>query len=410
MGKFCTLFVWLVFLTLPTWSVAEEKISTTNTLSSARETAATGKNLLEKVNKTNEKQAADNPVAPSVSQPIATQTGMPGEIIQNTNGGLSIVVKIPPKNSPDKAQKPLGGEQWLGDKDRGWHFYEVEPAEPEETKDIVEIPIAPVVVEQSNPVDPKKDEEKKEPAPMSVAWLKTNIPIYRDRAIDDPTPVNVAAYHYLQRVMLDKAQTFAQVSESVVNKDPYIDENVRTPIALYGSGANSDIVNAERKKVISELGKEVGLWFFFSSSCKLCETMAPNIELFGKTYGFKILPVSLDGRPLSNGYFKSATLPDNGQAARLGIQTLPALLAVRPPDSFAPLGYGVLSLVEIGNRLLDGARENGWLNKKQNESTMLAQGALIKSDALKEADPSILESPEKMTEYIRSKIKLGAGR
>jgi translation initiation factor 2B subunit (eIF-2B alpha/beta/delta family) len=36
--------------------------------------------------------------------------------------------------------------------------------------------------------------------------------LYRDKAIDDPSPDKVAAYYDLQRVMMDKAQRFADMA------------------------------------------------------------------------------------------------------------------------------------------------------------------------------------------------------
>ena len=58
---------------------------------------------------------------------------------------------------------------------------------------------------------------------------------YRDKAIDNPSPENVAAYYYLQRVMMDKAQRFTDMARRVVMSDPLLDENPRRPIATFAA-------------------------------------------------------------------------------------------------------------------------------------------------------------------------------
>ena len=71
------------------------------------------------------------------------------------------------------------------------------------------------------------------PTPLSVAWLRKKFETNRDQAIDAPAPENVAAYFYLQRVMMDKAHRFADVAQEVVMLEPRLDENVRRPISSF---------------------------------------------------------------------------------------------------------------------------------------------------------------------------------
>jgi conjugal transfer pilus assembly protein TraF len=72
------------------------------------------------------------------------------------------------------------------------------------------------------------------PPALSVEWIKENLEKYKVFAIDNPTPENVAAFMYLQRVMLDKSQRFAEQVKHVVQLDPYLDQGTRRPIATYG--------------------------------------------------------------------------------------------------------------------------------------------------------------------------------
>lgn len=106
------------------------------------------------------------------------------------------------------------------DKERGWFWREefIEPPLPKPKKEKHPTPI------------PARDSTE-EIQPLSVAWLRKNLEKYRDQAIDVPSPENVAAYFYLQRVMMDKAHRFTDVAHEVVISDPRLDENVRRPIS-----------------------------------------------------------------------------------------------------------------------------------------------------------------------------------
>ncbi|MDF5109065.1 conjugal transfer protein TraF, partial [Vibrio parahaemolyticus] len=44
------------------------------------------------------------------------------------------------------------------------------------------------------------------PSVFTEAWFKDNLPILRERAIDDPTEANVRKYFIAQKAMLDMAE------------------------------------------------------------------------------------------------------------------------------------------------------------------------------------------------------------
>ena len=100
---------------------------------------------------------------------------------------------------------------------------------------------------------------------------------------------------------------------------------------------------------MSALGQTEGLFFFFSSSCGHCHTQAPILEQFGRRYGLKILAISLDGGTLPD--FPGA-VPDNGLAARLGVEVTPAVFMVNPRSrEILPVGYGVMTESELLQRI-----------------------------------------------------------
>ena len=112
------------------------------------------------------------------------------------------------------------------------------------------------VVEEIDPVDPK---------PLSAAWFRANLDDYRDRALDDPSPDNVEAYLYLQRIALERAGSFAEASAAAAVKDPWLDANSERPIATYAAQAIDAQAETARTTVLSELAKDAGILFLLSS-------------------------------------------------------------------------------------------------------------------------------------------------
>ena len=73
------------------------------------------------------------------------------------------------------------------------------------------------------------------------------------------------------------------------------------------------------------------------------------MKSFAKTYGWSLLPVSLDGGTLPE--FPHAK-KDNGIAESLGVSHVPALIALHPKSGkFIPLAYGMVSISEIEERV-----------------------------------------------------------
>ena len=63
---------------------------------------------------------------------------------------------------------------FYGHKESGWFWYADPPPEPEE----------PQADQAATPAGGRRASG---PAPMSVEWLRTNLPVLRDKAIDQPT-------------------------------------------------------------------------------------------------------------------------------------------------------------------------------------------------------------------------------
>ncbi|WGS88668.1 conjugal transfer protein TraF [Methylomonas sp. UP202] len=247
------------------------------------------------------------------------------------------------------------------DKQRGWFWRELSP-EPS-----IEQTPSPSETEEKISSHPQKQEmpppePAQPPAYLSAEWFRKNLEHYKDAAIDSPTEQNVLAYYYLQRVMMDKAQRFANVAQRVVMADPRLDENNRRPLATFASNAANQRATQANEQAMSTIAKQAGLLFFFRSDCHFCEAQAPLLSVLEQRFGFKVYPVSLDGKPMPSGFYKQFRT-DTGQALALGVMSTPALFLMKPPNEILPVAQGVVSLDDLTSRVLLSAKHAGWISE-----------------------------------------------
>jgi conjugal transfer pilus assembly protein TraF len=179
------------------------------------------------------------------------------------------------------------------------------------------------------------------PRPLTAQWLRERLGVYRDAAIDDPSPENVALYLYLQRVALDRSSRFAAATQRALQLDPVLDEITQRPTATFAANLVNRESGAQRAAVLAELATRAGVLFFFRADCPYCEAQTPLLKLLAARYGFDILPVSLDGAPLPGGEFPSYRT-DAGQAAALGVVSTPAMFLPARPTVWCRSPRGVL--------------------------------------------------------------------
>ena len=179
----------------------------------------------------------------------------------------------------------------------GWFWYEREPEQPKAPK-------PPPPPEPTAPTpSPLAESAPEGPRPLSAEWLREHIGEYRDAAIDDPTPENVALYLYLQRVALDKSSRFAAATQRAVQLDPFLDEITQRPTATFAANLTNRQAGEQRDAALARIAERAGVLFFFRSDCPYCEAQAPLLKLLENRFGFSVLAVSLDGAPLPGGEF-----------------------------------------------------------------------------------------------------------
>lgn len=252
------------------------------------------------------------------------------------------------------------GTRFLSRGAQGWFWYErmpeppAPPTSPEPAPPVAASP--PPAAEAAGEPSPAPSP----PPPLSAAWFRAELEHYRDAAIDNPTPANVRAYLYLQKVMLDKADGFARVSGEVAAADPYLDATTERPLAPFASNAASAAATSRRAAVLGELSATAGILFIVERDCGVCLRQADVLQSVQRQYGFSLLTVSLDGAGPAG--LQLPVRPDAGQAVRLGVVGTPALYLMRPPDVILPLAQGALDQDTLLERIVAQAHRAGWVD------------------------------------------------
>ncbi len=168
-------------------------------------------------------------------------------------------------------------------------------------------------------------------------------------AIVEPSQENIISYILAQKALMDQSQRFSESWKRVVMTNPSLDETLTYPVDQNARQIYYHEKNQEIKDRIKKLAGEYGLFFFFRKGCAYCHAFAPIVKNFSKSYGWTVLPISLDGGTLPE--FPKAKR-DNGIAEKLQITHVPALIALHPKSGkLIPLAYGMTSMSEIEQRV-----------------------------------------------------------
>ena len=202
----------------------------------------------------------------------------------------------------------------------------------------------------------KADRENKPTAtePFSVDWLRKNLPVLLDQAIDNPTKENVEAYLYAQRIAMDKSQAYAEKARVVVASDPFLDENNRVPLSTFAKKSFLRDIDDQSMLAVKELAKKGGLWVFVDSRCHFCADQVSQVEELRRKYGFLVKYISVDGKPVPGapGWVK-----DNGHVKLLRLKITPTVVFAVPPGDYLVISQGLMAHGQMIERLLVAAED-----------------------------------------------------
>lgn len=278
-------------------------------------------------------------------------------------------------------------------KEDGWFWYKdppiVVPLEPEETpKEDDKRPEIEKIKEEDKAKTREPEAEKKVEA-FSVEWLRTNLPVLLDRAIDNPTDENVSYYLYAQRIALDKAQNYAEKTRHVVANDPFLDENNRVPLATFAKKEFLHRAGEGQKSALDYLGTKAGIWMFFDSTCDFCHIQSRIVQSVAKEHHLHTMFISLNGKGMAN-------LPehynDQGQAQSLGVKMTPTTVLVVPPSTYLIVSQGLMAEDQLKERLLVAADSHNLFPEEYKKEINLYNNGVLTTEELSEGaddDPAV---------------------
>ncbi len=179
--------------------------------------------------------------------------------------------------------------------------------------------------------------------------LRKELKVREDIAVMNPTEKNIKNYLDAWHLVMDKSTVFTDQWRRVVWGNPQYDYSLKSPSNNSALRVNNQIKDENRGNYLREIAKEHGLIFFFRSDCPYCHQYAPTLKMLSEMYGIEVLAVSIDG----------GGLPDfpnyrDGRAVaqQWGIEKVPAtFIASKKTNERAPVGFGVMSLQEIIERI-----------------------------------------------------------
>jgi len=288
---------------------------------------------------------------------------------------------------------------WIKKKHEGWYFYN----EPDEEPEPEEPPPPPPPQPNPQPQQAKAPEspEQPKPRPLTVEWFRKHYDEVLNRAVDNPTPENVKAYLFLQRVIMDKSTNFAYAVRNAVYTEPLLDENTRIPLASAMRAAMLKMRDDNAEQAFRHLAGKAGLWFIFNSKCQFCEWQYPQVKTFADKYGFRVIPISQDGATIP-AIPAEQVLPDLGQSQKLGIRVVPALALVVPErQEIIVVSQGALSLEGIQQRVMTAVLERHLLPKDMEDSVDIFRRGILTPEQIAQAP----DDPVQLINYIRTELE-----
>lgn len=246
------------------------------------------------------------------------------------------------------------------ERQRGWFWHEVEP-EPEEEEPHAKEPATPQP-ELIKPVSPPTEQ-----VPLDSAWLKANLEKLMQKAIDEPTDANLAAYAYANRLMMDMGSRFSTRMMEFMELEQALQESARRPFSTFALSEFSEERNKAVNSIMAKLKEKAHIWFFYSSTCAYCVKQVPVLEEFKARTGIPVLAISMDGGPVPGANtFEVVVDHDLRVSQMFGVRVTPTMHLVdnkkRQP---IPLTEGLNTLPDIEKRVLLLSRQASFITDEE---------------------------------------------
>ncbi len=228
--------------------------------------------------------------------------------------------------------------------------------------------------------------------PFSAKWLEDNLPKLVNKALDDPSPENMANLAYAQRVTIDKSQKFAEGYHQAVMTDPFLDEENRVPSASYSNILFGRMLDKDKKAVLDYLGTVGGLWVFTDApdKCSACGTYLNVAKTLARANHFPIREISI------------TTTEGIAAAKKLRLKVTPTTVFAVPPNGYYLVSQGLLAQDQLEERILIAATAYKLLPKELEEKANPYSKGVLTNNDLKGVE--LNADPSQVMKTLRDKI------
>lgn len=289
-----------------------------------------------------------------------------------------------------------------------WHEPEIEPEKPvkEEKQPEAKQPAQPESVKS---VAPQPGQQVQA---LNSEWLKANMDKLTMKAVDNPTPENLAAYAYANRLLMDMGSRFSIKMMEFMTLEQVLQESNRRPFSAFALSEFADERNKAKKVILDALKENTHIWMFYSSTCSFCIKQIPVLREFHRLTGIPMLGISMDGGVLPGMEDFELVYDEDLRVSRMfGVTATPTMhLVVNKDKTPIPLTVGLNSLDEIEKRLLLVAREANVITAEQYELAREVRDiGVFKNDSGEiMADKHKLENdPAYLVELLKMRLEEG---
>ena len=174
------------------------------------------------------------------------------------------------------------------------------------------------------------------------------------KAVLHPSPENYLEYLRLTTAIQAQAQHFALGFKRTIWQAPEYDYTLQAPVRAEAISAKNQLTATQNNTDLRALAARYGLVFFLRSDCPYSQRFAPVLKRFADTYGFSILPVSMDGKGIP--LFPNPK-PNAYLAANLNVKVVPTVFLVDPVQNILiPVSYGYTDASALTKKILWAAK------------------------------------------------------
>lgn len=222
-------------------------------------------------------------------------------------------------------QQIVLGNNWYGQKNRGWYFFETFT---KEDKDQTE----------------KKLPQTAQEAQEYIAKLQKKERGLHSLMILNPTEENIRNY---QKTLLEVTSYLTPLAENwqLFNFSNHeLHDTAKNPSNISAFKVYNEVQKKVQRQDIELLAKDYGLVLFRKSDCQFCEHFEPILQYFSQEYGFEVEAVNLDSS--ESKFFRSKYAPQ--LASILNVEATPMVFLVsNKGQGMIEFSRGFLNLEEL---------------------------------------------------------------